>query len=174
MTEGKRNASILAAYLRGDNITSIADAHGLTRSGVVKVIRKARNWYGEEVVPYRPDPKTLAAERDAKIAAFVQQGVKAKDIAAQLNLQPAAVYRSIMRSRANNVLPPATFSSDPHRAVQRLRETGHIRGTGRVSDIIDTLTQEQVEYLFREAPKAKSAAEAIAVFLAVNLPEEES
>lgn len=171
----KRNASIIAAYKLGKPTTQIAYEHGLSEKTAYKIIRRARAHLGEDVLPRQADKiRHATADREEQIVTMVQQGMRGCDIADKLSMVRGTVYAAITRARAKGLLPPPTFSTDPHRAVQRMKESGSIRGYGLVRDIIDTMTQEQVNYLFREAPKAKSAAEAIAIFLAINLPEEES
>ena len=175
MTPEKRDASIIAAYKRGETATQIAYAHGLSEKTTYGIIRRARKRMGEDALPRQADKiRYAAADREEQIVTMARQGMRGCDIADRLNMVRGTVYAAITRARAKGLLPPPTFSTDPHRAVQRMKESGSIRGYGLVRDIIDTLTQEQVRYLFREAPKAKSAAEAIAIFLAIHMPEEES
>lgn len=174
MTPEKRNASIIADYKQGKPTTQIAYEHGLSEKTAYNIIRRARKHLGEDALPRQADKiRHAAVDRDEQIVTLARQGMRGCDIADKLNMVRGTVYAAITRARAKGLLPPPTFNTDPHRAVQRMRESGSIRGYGLVRDIIDTLTQEQVSYLFREAPKAKSAAEAIAIFLAIHMPEEE-
>lgn len=167
-----RNAAIIEAYKRKERIADIAARHGLSKSGVQSVVNRARDRRRGEI-PHRTTPSDKLGDYDAWVADLYRQGNTPPQIAGIVDRNVQSVYQSLGRSRAKKLLPPPAYATDPRRHVERMKWNGWISGMGHVVSIVDTLTPAQLDHLFKEAPKARTVAEAIAVFLAINLPEEE-
>lgn len=114
-------------------------------------------------------------KRPSKMASQIierhAQGQRAIDISRELDIPYSTVHTAISRARNSGKLPPRSSSS--RRFTERLRDAGAIDGIGRMGALVDTLTDEQISFLLRQAPKAKTVAEAAAVHLALTIPEDD-
>ena len=99
------------------------------------------------------------------------QGKRAIDISRELDIPYSTVHTAIRRARSNGKLPPRNSSS--RRYTERLRDAGAIDGIGRMGALVDTLTDDQVSFLLKQAPKARTIADAFAIHLALTIPEDD-
>ena len=116
---------------------------------------------------------TVAERRqlNAHIAVQYNAGKDIKVIAAALGIPYRRVWDSIKRSKDMGLVPPKRPPSDTARYVSQIVRNGGLSAVGTLRGITSTLTAAQVDYLLANARKAETFADAIAVFLAVNLPE---
>lgn len=107
-------------------------------------------------------------ERRETIVAEARAGKTATSISREHGIPYSTVYECIERARAKGVLPSKPKDTLP--LARRMRRSG-VMTFGTVGHIVDTLTDAQTAHLLRSAPSATSLAEAIGVYLALNLPE---
>lgn len=115
--------------------------------------------------------ETERRELNAHIAVQYNAGKDIKVIAAALGIPYRRVWDSIKRSRDMGLVPPKRPPSDTARYVSQIVRNGGLSAVGTLRGITGTLTAAQVDYLLANAKKAETFADAVAVFLALNLPE---
>lgn len=99
------------------------------------------------------------------------QGKRAIDISRELGIPYSTVHTIITRARNRGAVAPRRTSS--RRYTERLRDAGAIDGIGRMGALVDTLTDEQITFLLKQAPKARTIADAVAIHLALTIPEDD-
>ena len=118
----------------------------------------------------RPDGRRLG-DLNPKVVEAFKNGKRAIDISREFGIPYSTVHTAIRRARSNGKLPPRNSSS--RRYTERLRDAGAIDGIGRMGALVDTLTDDQISFLLKQAPKARTLADAVAIHLALTLPEDD-
>lgn len=85
----ERNAAIVAEYERGNDMSAIAERHGISRQRVWQVLRR-------EGVTMRTLGKAALAERNAVIIAALQAGEKRRAIAARYGISRQRVSQIVL------------------------------------------------------------------------------
>jgi hypothetical protein len=114
-----------------------------------------------------------AAQRRKKIIAMRKSGMKNQEISEKLGVSPAVVGTIVYNARRKGLFPPACGGSPFRAGLHLLRSSGRkYSAMGRLMDVLDALTREEVFWLVTTLPKGLTMAEHIASILRDSYAEE--
>lgn len=166
-TMSPRMTEAVRRYRAGEKNREAAAAMGIS----LAAYNSALNYATKRIDFVRDRPKGKDRQYgDTLILSMFEQGQRPIDISRSLDMPYSTVHAAIRRARKRGALPTPTVPT--RRYVNRLRDAGALQGIGRLGTIVDTLTEAQLLYMLKQAPKAKTVAEAVAIHLALTLPED--
>jgi hypothetical protein len=114
-----------------------------------------------------------AAQRREKILVMRTSGMKNQEISEELGVSPAVVGTVVYKARRNGIFPPSCGGSPFRAGLHLLRSSGRkYSAMGRLMDVLDALTREEVFWLVITLPKGLTMAEHIASILRDAYAEE--
>lgn len=114
-----------------------------------------------------------AAQRRKKILVMRTSGMKNQEISEKLGVSPAVVGTVVYKARRNGLFPPSCGGSPFRAGLHLLRSSGRkYSAMGRLMDVLDALTREEVFWLVTTLPKGLTMAEHIASILRDAYAEE--
>lgn len=117
--------------------------------------------------------ETRTTSRYFKLAQLVAAGFSREEVMAKLDISKAHYHGDLSRARAAGFLPPFEAKAVVYAApFGRWRASGKLMG--KMQDVVDALTIEQVDWLVDQLPEGSTLAEFVVAVLTDVYEEENS